>query len=105
MKRLLSFMLVLTLLYLISACNSEKALPELSSLETMTDSQIEKLLIGQNQSTLRQSWGEPYDVAFSSGGDIYHLNPEHVQGSSHKVIIVEYDKNNIVTSVKVDYCN
>jgi hypothetical protein len=102
MKRVLSFFLVLTLCLLVSACSGEKTLPKLSTLETMTDSQIEDLLIGQTQSALQQSWGEPHSVSGSQ--HTYELNPDHQMDGSHKAIQVTYSNDGTVIAVRIYDC-
>jgi len=104
MKKIIVFLLFLAVCCSITAC-ATKSLPEITALESMTDTEITVMLIGRNRQELIDQWGEPLSTDEERSQDVFHLNPEHLPDQSHKIIVVYYDDNFRITKVSVDYCN
>lgn len=94
--------LILALCINITACSS--SLPKISALDSMTEAEINELLIGKNRQELIDKWGEPEFTEEATNQDLFRLNPEHLPNGSDKVIVVRYDENSIIEEVFVEYC-
>lgn len=103
MKKLIVLIFVLACMLGIASCASKTDrtadIPELSEFADYTQEQLEEKLLGLSEENMHSSWGEPDGTLSRFWGDIYHL-PD-----SYKCIILYYDADGIVETVKTDYRN
>ncbi len=78
---------------------SGNAALELGKMSGLTQTQLENTLVGYAQEQIHLFWGAPDAVTSDSSGDIYHVP------NSYESIILYYNADNFVETVKVDYRN
>ena len=103
MKKYTPWVLILTFVLTLAGCRSgfdgTTATPELDEIVDLTQEQLDEKLLGLSQEEIHSLWGEPDGMMYGFRGDIYHV-PD-----SYESIMLYYDVDGIVETVKVNYRN
>lgn len=103
MKKYIVVVLMLTAALVLAGCRSRSDgatdTPELGEITDYTQEQLDEKLIDRSQEELHSAWGEPDGILSGFWGDIYHV-PD-----GYESIILYYDANGAVETIKVEYRN